>query len=45
MLTILYVHGRDGTMIIIEVLDESGKGVVGIIDVGLALPLELILLL
>ena len=44
LLTPLYFHGRDGPMIIIEVLDESRKCAVGIIGVGLVLPPEVILL-
>ena len=44
LLTLLYVHRLDGPMIIIEVLDEYRKCAVGIIYVGLALPLEVLLL-
>ena len=44
MLTLLYVHGWDGPMIIIEEMDDSLKCAVGVIDVGLALPLDVILL-
>ena len=44
MLTLLDFHGLDGTMIIVEVLDEYHKCVVCVIDVGLVFPLEVLLL-
>ena len=44
LLTLLYAHGRDGPMIVIEVLDDSRKCAVGIIYVGLEFPLEVLIL-
>ena len=44
LLTLLYVHGRDGPMIIIEVLDEYCKCAIGIIYVVLAFPLDVLIL-
>ena len=44
LLIILYVHGRDGPTIIVEVLDESSKCAVDTIDLGLVLLLEVLLL-
>ena len=44
LLTLLYVYGRDDPMIIIEVLYESRKSAFDIVYLGLALPLEVILL-
>ena len=43
LLTLLYVNGLDGFMIIIYVMDESCECAVGIIDIFLALPLEVLL--